>query len=240
MALPLPLLYMMRSVLTELAGASSPSRILSLAYPDVLADTNQLAALFGESIRGRLVVRSDSAQAMTFHGLSGVDHIVETQSFFTALGLQLDCIDVRAWRGVERVIDLNVPLPDDMLGRYEMVIDPGTMEHCFNIGQAMRNAARAIKAGGYIVHMNPLSMFNHGFYNLNPTFYYDFYDQNGFEILFMTGIAMTGLPNPFFDVAPVQRFRAAPQESSMLVIAKRRDSREIIWPVQTKYRRLAA
>ena len=160
----------------------------SLGYPDVLVDSEKLVALFGESVRRRLVVRSDSAQAIAFHRLRDVDHVVETKSLFAALGLQLDCIDVRAPRGVERIVDLNAPLPNDLVGSYRLVIDPGTIEHCFNIGQAMLNAARAMAVGGYIVHVNPLSMFNHGFYNLNPTFYYDFYGQNGFELLFMNGI----------------------------------------------------
>ena len=159
---------------------------------------------------------------------------------FAALGLQLDCIDVRAPRGIERIVDLNAPLPDDLRGRYRLVIDPGTIEHCFNIGQAMLNVARAIEVGGYIVHVNPLSMFNHGFYNLNPTFYYDFYGQNGFELLFMNGIAKSDGPAPFFDVAPVRRFNNVPEDSAMVVIAKRRDTRDIVWPVQSKYRSVAA
>ena len=240
MGLPLPILYMMRPVLTELAGAAGASRVLSLGYPDVLVDSEKLVALFGESVRRRLVVRSDSAQAIAFHRLRDVDHLVETESLFAALGLQLDCIDVRAPRGVERIVDLNAPLPNDLVGSYRLVIDPGTIEHCFNIGQAMLNAARAMAVGGYIVHVNPLSMFNHGFYNLNPTFYYDFYGQNGFELLFMNGIGKVDELSPFFDVAPVRRFNNVPEDSAMVVIAKRRDTRDIVWPIQSKYRSVAA
>lgn len=240
MGLPLPILYMMRPVLTELAGAAGASRVLSLGYPDVLVDSEKLVALFGESVRGRLVVRGDSAQAIAFHRLRDIDHLVETESLFAALGLQLDCIDVRAPRGVERIVDLNAPLPNDLVGNYRLVIDPGTIEHCFNIGLAMLNAARAMAIGGYIVHVNPLSMFNHGFYNLNPTFYYDFYGQNGFELLFMNGIGKVDESAPFFDVAPVRRFNNVPEDSAMVVIAKRRDTRDIVWPVQSKYRSVAA
>jgi hypothetical protein len=29
------------------------------------------------------------------------------------------------------------------------------------------------------MHVNPCTMVNHGFYNLNPTAYKDFYKQNG-------------------------------------------------------------
>ena len=240
MGLPLPVLYMMRPILEELARKAPASRVLSLAYPDVLADSAQLSALFGEGIRDRLVVRGDSAQTLTFHGLRGLDHLVETGSLFAALGLHLDCIDIRAARGVERVVDLNAALPADLVGGYQLVIDPGTVEHCFNIGQAMINATRATAIGGYIVHVNPLSMFNHGFYNLNPTFYYDFYGQNGFEVLFMNGIAKSGGAAPFFDVAPVQRFNGVPDELAMLVIAKRREGRDLVWPIQSKYRSAAA
>ena len=53
----------------------------------------------------------------------------------------------------------------------------------FNIGEAIKNIAVATKKGGLVWHGSPLLFFNHGFYNLNPTFFVDFYSQNGFEIL---------------------------------------------------------
>jgi hypothetical protein len=239
MALPLPVLYIMRPVLAELAR-STPASVLSLGYPDVLADTDQLVELFGAPLRDRLKIRDDSLQVAAFHKSFKLDHVVETTSFFTALGLQLDCIDVRVGRGIERIVDLNQPLPEDFVGCYRLVLDPGTLEHCFNIGQAAMNAAQAVALGGCIVHINPMSMFNHGFYNLSPTFYYDFYSQNGFEILFMNALASVAGKHEFREVPPVARFKTTLEDAVLVVVAQRKLAQPIVWPTQTKYRRAAA
>jgi hypothetical protein len=236
MGLPLSLLYVLRPALAELARATPSAPVLSFGYPDVIDSRDDLCAAFGEHIRGLLANRPDAPAVMARHGLSARD-IVETRSLFAALGLQLDCVDVEPGFGVDRRVDLNQTLPSDLVGRYAMVIDPGTIEHCFNIGQAMMNAARALAVGGFVVHVNPLSMFNHGFYNLNPTFYHDFYGDNGFQVLFMNGFVGHGT---FFDVAPVQRFGNVPENSVMIVIARRIAERPLVWPVQSKYRNAAS
>lgn len=237
--LPLSILYLLRPVLAELARAATPAPVLGLGYPDVVESPDDLCTLFGEGIRGRLVMRSDAPDVRARHGLTDGD-IVDTRSLFAALGLRLACIDVQRGFGVDRVVDLNGTLPPDLVGRHAMVIDPGTIEHCFNIGQAMMNAALALAVGGFVVHVNPLSMFNHGFYNLNPTFYHDFYGDNGFQILFMNGLAPLQSADAFFDVAPIARFNDVPVNSVMVVVARRVAMRELAWPVQGKYRRAAS
>jgi hypothetical protein len=234
-ALPLSILYIMRPLLAELAQSSGAS-VLSLGYPDLLADTRQLTELFGGTLRGKLEVRQDSTQMAAFHSSFGLDHVVETVSLFTALGLKFDCIDVQRARGVERIVDLNHPLPEDLVGRYSLVLDLGTIEHCFNIGQAIANAAQAVAPGGYVMHTNPMSMFNHGFYNLNPTFYHDFYSQNGFEVLFMNALANVPGNHDFREVPPVARFASTLENAAIVVVARRRLSKPIVWPVQSKYR----
>jgi hypothetical protein len=225
----------MRPALAELGRAAVPARALGLGYPDVVAGRDELCALFGEEIRPRLIGRPDARDALQRHGLPDGD-VIDTRALFAALGLDLECVDVQAGYGIHRVVDLNQPLPPDLFGRYALVIDPGTIEHCFNIGQAMMNAAQALAVGGYVVHVNPLSMFNHGFYNLNPTFYQDFYGDNGFQILFMNGLAPRQGDGAFFDVAPVQRFHGVPEDAVLFVIARRIAARALIWPVQSKYR----
>jgi hypothetical protein len=234
--LPLSLLYLMRPALAELA--KSASRVLCLGYPDVVEGRDTLSAAFGESIRSSLVVRKDSQVVRRHHGLPDGE-AVETRSLFAALGLQLECIDVQDSYGVDRIVDLNEPLPPDLVGRYGMVIDPGTIEHCFNIGQAMMNTASTLAVGGFAVHVNPLTMFNHGFYNLNPTFYHDFYGANGFEILFINGLAQRLGAGAFFEVPPMARLNGVPEHATIIVIARRIAERPLVWPMQAKYRRAA-
>lgn len=94
-------------------------------------------------------------------------------------GGTLDCVDIKAHRGHERVADLNYPAD---LGSYDLVVDCGTIEHCSNVFQAVKNAATAVKVEGRILHHSPVNMMNHGYYNICPVFFRDFYEGNGWTI----------------------------------------------------------
>jgi len=94
-------------------------------------------------------------------------------------GGSLVSVDIKAHQGTERVADLNYPSD---LGTYDLVVDCGTVEHCSNIFNAIKNAADAVKVGGRILHHSPVSMLNHGYFNICPVFYRDYYRLNGWTI----------------------------------------------------------
>lgn len=237
MALPACCLPILKTLLAKLPCAPGQKvRALSLGYPDLMVTREQLVSLFGPGIEPHLTPRADSDAVNRWHGTAAMlPEIYETVAFFDAIGVTLDCIDVSASRGFERIVDLNVPFPAEMQGAYHLVLDFGTMEHCFNIAQAMANGATALAPGGCILHLNPLNMYNHGFYNFSPTFYADFYTQNGFELVFLTGIAGSGMSPTPFDVSPVARFRRAPDNSTLIAVARRVRAQPIVWPTQSKY-----
>jgi hypothetical protein len=238
MGIPACILPILKVVLGKMAPAPGAKlRGLALAYPDLLATKAHLVDIFGPAIESGLRARGDSDAVNRWHHTDELFPVIyETIAFFDALGVTLDCVDITAARGFERIVDLNDPLPADMVGAYDLVFDFGTTEHCFNIAQAMVNGASALAAGGCIVHQGPLNVFNHGFYNFNPTFYADFYSQNGFEMLFLGGLSSTLTGPTMFDVPTAARFKEAPIDSSLLAIARRTAVQPIVWPVQQKYR----
>ena len=212
-------------------------RVLSLGYPDILATREQVGLIFGAGFVERLRMRDDAEAILRWHGASGAPReVIDTRSLFEALGFALDVVDIAEARGGEIIADLNEPLPAPMDARYAAVIDAGTLEHCFNIGQAARNVAGAVAVGGFVMHGNPLNLYNHGFYNLNPTWYHDFYGANGFlieQMEIVAGVA-EGVPSTA-KPPPVARFNGAPENSTVLVVARRVEVREIRWPIQSKY-----
>jgi hypothetical protein len=144
----------------------------------------------------------------------------------------MDVVDVVAHRGMERIVDLSYPID---LGQYDLVIDPGTLEHVPNIAQGFINAASAVRPGGHIMHHGPITMLNHGYWNLNPNWFVDFYDHNGFKIELME---MTSNGTCFDDVTMrswpnsnvCERF-VVPSESLILVVAERNQDRPISLPL---------
>lgn len=81
-------------------------------------------------------------------------------------------------------LDLNQPV--DLGGRFDIVIDGGTAEHVFNVYQFFRTCHELARPGGLIIHHNPFrGWLEHGFYNFNPTFYWDLAAANNYDVLMM-------------------------------------------------------
>ena len=233
MALPLEALRIIQLGLQRVSCNSQ--RVLSLGYPDILALPEQLASLFGAHLLPALQFRDDSTQIARWHGLPDSARVAEAQQFFALLGYDLDVMDIVHARGGELLQDLNQPVPEALHRRYAFVIDPGTLEHCFNIAQGVKNVAEMVAPGGCVFHGNPLNMFNHGFYNLNPTWYRDFYAANGFQVLMIEGVSGPMRDTKCFEVPPAARFKGVPPESSIYFLARRVADQPVRWPTQSKY-----
>ncbi len=218
-------------------GKVSGNRLLCLGYSDMLVTEQQLVHLCGEDIISRIQFREDSESILRWHGLEGkVGRLAETRSLFLAMGIQVDFVDIVASRGMEIVLDLNQPAPPELMDSYDVIYDGGTMEHCFNVGQVMKNLHAMAHMSGYIVHVNPLNFFNHGFFNFNPTFYHDFYTQSGNRIA-SDFYALYG-PVLASNVAALPAIKggvATPDKSVILAVAQKTSSAAPGWPMQSKY-----
>jgi SAM-dependent methyltransferase len=83
-----------------------------------------------------------------------------------------------------RAIDLNHPV--ELGRRFDIVIDSGTAEHVFNVAQFFRTCHEVTAPGGLMLHNNPFrGWLEHGFYNFNPTFYWDVAVANRYEVLML-------------------------------------------------------
>lgn len=92
-------------------------------------------------------------------------------------------LDYSSYQGAE-VLDLNKPVQPDLHGRFDALIDGGTLEHVFDVRQALSNYMRMIKEQGNLFVIVPANnLVGHGFYQFSPElFYRAFSKDNGFEI----------------------------------------------------------
>lgn len=213
------MMALLRRCLALLRPYLRDARVLSLGYPDLALPAEELESVLGVRVRE----------------LHPVTHWPETVHVFEQLGCSLDTVDLAALRGPERIVDLNLPAE---LGQYDLVLDAGTLEHCFNIGQAFANALAAVRPGGRIFHTPPLSMVNHGFFNLCPTLFFDLYTQNGWEIEHLQALRDLGRGEPL-PVEHVKRCKAPP-EAVLHVLARRTSDAPLTFPRQSKYMAMMA
>lgn len=213
-------------------------RVASLGYPDMIAPRQMLEGL--EDLAG-IVWRGDWQAICKRHGLAP-QPIPDAHSVLEQLGCKLDVFDIVRERGCEILLDLNEPIltrshsaPKIERFAYDVVLDVGTIEHCFNIAQAVFNIADLAGDGGYVIHENPFNCGNHGFYSLNPTFYEDFYARNGFEVLRCSLVTKDGRGA---DVSRTKRFQFTAEECNVFAMARRVETKPLAFPVQTKYAKL--
>jgi hypothetical protein len=217
-----------------LGGVGAPLRIACLSYPDILLPPESIIERFPSVDRAVLQVRQDSEKICAWHGIKPAISVTETSTFFTALGHSVDVLDVAAFRGPEVIVDLNCPLPDNFKRAYDLVIDTGTLEHCFNVGVAFQNMCSLVKTGGQIITASPMTKINHGFWNFSPCAYENFFCQNGWELLYLEALYKNRHELKKFRPSANGRF-LAPPESSMICSVRRTEHSTINFPTQAKY-----
>ncbi len=78
-------------------------------------------------------------------------------------------------------LDLNEPIK--LKRKFDIVMNIGTAEHVFNTYQFFKTVHEYTVPGGFMLHELPsVGWVDHGFYNFQPTFFFDLAAANGYDI----------------------------------------------------------
>lgn len=116
---------------------------------------------------------------------------------FKVLGFD-SAITVDMNKRADLYLDLTKDIPRDHIGKADLVLDFGTLEHIFDVKKAVCNMNLFLKPGGVIFHMSPVSFFRHGFYNFNPNFFDALYNSSSYKQVFKT--MHISIYNPFYVI----------------------------------------
>ena len=107
-----------------------------------------------------------------------------TEEFYKRFGFEeVHTLDVSPYQGASHIHDLNYPLPRELAGQYDTVLSGGTLEHVFDVANAVKCLAEMVKVGGTVVCGAPMNNWiDHGFYQISPTLKFDFFAANKFEM----------------------------------------------------------
>jgi Methyltransferase domain len=85
--------------------------------------------------------------------------------------------DVSDYEGATHIMDLNQP--QVFAQQYQTIFDGGTLEHIFDVAQALRNIDQMCAPGGQIIHIVPSNNYNgHGFYQFHSDVFYSWYNAD--------------------------------------------------------------
>lgn len=209
----------MAEVIERLADGLPNRRVLCLGYPDVLG-------------LGEPPTDEERLSVARWHRWKGsVEH---AEHFFGRQELQAEYWDVTKARGPEKIVDLNksaLPLANG----FGLVIDPGTLEHIANIGNCWRIICDVTAPGALVVHCNPSTMMNHGFYSIHPTAYVDLYEANGFQLVMLLELSGPLEKRAVRELPPFARYQPQPN-AVILCVARKVERKAFSWPIQSKYR----
>ncbi len=96
----------------------------------------------------------------------------------------LAIIDISAYQGANVIHDLNEPIAETLHGRFDVVIESGSLEHIFNFPVAISSLMKMVKTGGIIFLGSPANnLCGHGFYQFSPELIFRVFSrENGFDL----------------------------------------------------------
>ena len=124
-------------------------------------------------------------------GLQDIDPAARADRWFDAPDLKallearganvttLDHFDERA----DLIHDLNLPVDTALHGRFDVLLDIGTIEHVFDTRQVLTTYLNLVRVGGHVCIHAPISGYCwHGLHTFHPTVLQDALNGNGCEI----------------------------------------------------------
>lgn len=145
-------------------------RVIELGSQDIASGQEEIAylleALFAFKVEpGTLITAKVLYQAMGFE----VYECIDADGLYDAL-----------------VFDLNKNIQENygFSGQFDLVTNHGTTEHCFNQFESWKNIHNLCALEGIMIHVLPAQGYvNHGFYNYNPSFFYNLAAANNYKLI---------------------------------------------------------
>ena len=116
--------------------------------------------------------------------------------FKTCFNVQsFNIIDITDEEKADFIHNLNFQINNDLINKFDFVIDPGTSEHIFDDSQGLSNIFKLLKKNGiYLFNLPSNSFLEHGFRQYSPTYFYDMCASNkGKLLLGSLGLSCTWL-----------------------------------------------
>jgi len=170
-------------------GLDSPTVTFLCAAKNLGADFSSTATI------GRQIFFSDAAvMARVFSALGiteNADDFVRNtnyrfgEPYLRLLGARsITSFDYSPYEEATTVHDMNLPIPDSLRERFTVVHDGGTLEHVFNVPQALKNCMEMVQVGGHFMQVSPANNYlGHGFWQFSPELIFRaLVPANGFEI----------------------------------------------------------
>lgn len=169
---------LVRLLVAEHKKSPIKGNILTLGKQSVAVSLPKVKEIFHEfgcEINQEFKEKYDTS---TRYGGGGLDD----ESFFSLFGnVNYQTMDVSDYEKASIVHNLNYPIPKELEGTFDYIIDGGTFDHLFDLKTCFENVTKLLKPGGRIFQWNAASNYaNAGYLSFSADFFYDYYTLNNF------------------------------------------------------------
>ncbi|MEM8774917.1 MAG: methyltransferase domain-containing protein [Pseudomonadota bacterium] len=100
-----------------------------------------------------------------------------SETLFEKLGFgSVESMDFSSYEGAEILHDLNKLPPKKLQGKFDLILDLGTIEHVFNVPVALESVYRMLQPEGRFVSANGMNgWYTHGMYQFSPELVWTFW-----------------------------------------------------------------
>jgi len=106
---------------------------------------------------------------------------IKDSCFFKLLGARsVQALDVTDYEGAEIIHDLNRPVPAELEGCCDFILDGSTLDNLFSPSTAVQSIARMLRPGGRFLSINWASAHASPYTMLTPHWFLDYFAANGF------------------------------------------------------------
>jgi SAM-dependent methyltransferase len=157
-------------------------RVLTLGRQDIWMTWDELQAAADEI--GAKLTQPETVELNAKPDFARRGQISERAALMAIGFTECESLDASDFEGADHVFDLNQPsVPDELAGRFDVVIDGGTLEHVFHLPNALANIHAMLREGGRAIHLVPSSNhLDHGFWMFSPTVFRDYYGANRYDL----------------------------------------------------------
>lgn len=120
----------------------------------------------------------------------------------------VDVLDVSAYEGAHIVCDLNYPIPEELIGKYDFIYDSSVIDNLFNPAEAIKNITKMLKPNGRYMGYNVCSFYPGAMSSCHPEWFYGFFAVNHFQDVkvYLTEHVFPGI-NRFEYTTTLYRYR---------------------------------
>ncbi|WP_101068286.1 methyltransferase domain-containing protein [Roseovarius salinarum] len=137
-----------------------------------------------QGFRIQTTFRQEYERTLRRHGIDGrrFDFLQDdgyAETLMRKLGFgEVETMDFSDYEGASILHDLNRKPPRELENSFDFIFDGGTLEHVFNVPQALEGVFRMLRPGGRIVSANGLNGWHgHGMYQFNPELVWTFWKR---------------------------------------------------------------